>query len=169
MPADFADLEQRCMAALSAQGGDAAHGLEHVQRVVMNAKQLAAAEGARLEVVVPAAWLHDCVEDQGVTVPALRDAFGDMVAEGVRLLSDLEVGNRAQRKAMSRDRLANAPGWVQTIKCADLISNTRSIVMHDSKFATVYLEEKRLLLARLTAADQRLLAIARMQASEAVG
>lgn len=61
MPAAFADLEQRCVTALSAQGGDAAHGLEHVRRVVRNAKKLAAEEGARLEVVVPAAWLHDCV------------------------------------------------------------------------------------------------------------
>jgi hypothetical protein len=33
----------------------------------------------------------------------------------------------------------------------------------------VYLEEKRLLLDRLTNADQRLLKIARMQASAAVG
>ena len=58
---DFADLERRCAEKLTAQRGDAAHGLEHVRRVVMNAKRLAAAEGARLDVVVPAAWLHDCV------------------------------------------------------------------------------------------------------------
>lgn len=61
MAVDLADLEQRCVAALSAQGADAAHGLEHVRRVVMNARRLAAAEGARLEIVLPAAWLHDCV------------------------------------------------------------------------------------------------------------
>lgn len=120
------------------------------------------------DMMVSVAWLHDCVEDQGVTVPSLRAAFGDAVADGVRLLSDLEKGNRAERKAMSRDRLANAPGWVQTIKCADLISNTSSIVMHDPKFAAVYIEEKRLLLAQLTDADQRLLALARMQVSGAV-
>jgi len=120
------------------------------------------------DMMVSVAWLHDCVEDQSVTVPSLRAAFGDAVADGVRLLSDLEKGNRAERKAMSRDRLGNAPGWVQTIKCADLISNTSSIVMHDQKFAAVYLEEKRLLLARLTDADQRLLTLARMQASGAV-
>jgi hypothetical protein len=40
---------------------DPAHDLAHVRRVVVNAKALAAREGARLEVVVPAAWLHDCV------------------------------------------------------------------------------------------------------------
>ena len=61
MSADLIDLERRCERVLAAQAGDAAHDLEHVRRVVRNAKQLAAAEGARLEVVVPAAWLHDCV------------------------------------------------------------------------------------------------------------
>lgn len=40
---------------------DAAHDLSHVRRVVANAKRLAASEQARLEIVVPAAWLHDCV------------------------------------------------------------------------------------------------------------
>jgi guanosine-3',5'-bis(diphosphate) 3'-pyrophosphohydrolase len=121
------------------------------------------------DLMVSVAWLHDCVEDQGVSVLTLRTKFGDAVADGVRLLSDLEKGNRAERKAMSRDRLADAPCWVQTIKCADLISNTSSIVMHDPKFAAVYLEEKRLLLDRLTKADPRLLALARMQAIAAVG
>ena len=55
------ELEQRCERALTAQAGDAAHDLEHVRRVVRHARELAAAEGARLEIVVPAAWLHDCV------------------------------------------------------------------------------------------------------------
>ena len=42
-------------------GGDPGHGLVHVRRVVATATRLCAAEGARGEVVVPAAWLHDCV------------------------------------------------------------------------------------------------------------
>jgi len=110
--------------------------------------------------MIATAWLHDCVEDQSVAVGHLMSLFGYEVALGVEWLSDLETGNRAERKAKSRDRLANAPGWVQTIKCADLISNTSSIVMHDPKFAVVYLEEKRLLLDVLTKADKRLLAMA---------
>ena len=40
---------------------DAAHDRAHVERVVTTARRLARAEGAALEVVVPAAWLHDCV------------------------------------------------------------------------------------------------------------
>lgn len=106
-------------------------------------------------------WLHDCMEDQGVTYSSLTDRFGAEVAYGVQMLSDMETGNRAQRKAASRIRLGNAPGWVQTIKCADLISNTSSIVLHDPKFAVTYLEEKRLLLEALTKADHRLLAMAK--------
>jgi uncharacterized protein len=83
MDEDFADLEQRCAAALAAPGGDVAHGLGHVRRVVMNAKRLAAAEGARPEVVVPAAWLHDCVtvpKDSPQRAAASRLAAAQAVA-----------------------------------------------------------------------------------------
>lgn len=116
---------------------------------------------------IATAWLHDCREDQGITGEEIEIGFGMRVAVGVALLSDFETGNRAERKAASRARLANAPAWVQTIKCADLISNTSSIVQHDPKFAVTYLEEKRLLLDVLTKADSRLLAIARNQAGGA--
>jgi uncharacterized protein len=40
---------------------DAAHDVTHVQRVVLWAKQIAEAEGGEMAVIVPAAWLHDCV------------------------------------------------------------------------------------------------------------
>lgn len=122
------------------------------------------------DVMVATAWLHDCMEDQEVTVQQLQDALQgcrlseiDAVTRGVQWLSDLEQGNRAERKAASRERLARAPRWVQTIKCADLISNTSSIVKHDPKFALVYLEEKRLLLDVLTGADRALWSIAKQQ------
>ena len=110
-------------------------------------------------------WLHDAFEDQGVTPGEIAKHFGQQVSAGVAWLSDVEKGNRAERKAASRARLANAPGWVQTIKCADLISNTSSIVKHDPNFAEVYLAEKRLLLDVLTKADPRLREIAYAQAA----
>lgn len=115
-------------------------------------------------VAIAVAWLHDCVEDCGVTLHELEDQFGPQVAIGVSGLSDVETGNRSERKAASRTRLSMCSGWIQTIKCADLISNTSSIVKHDPKFAVTYLEEKRLLLDVLTKADPRLLALARQQA-----
>ncbi len=117
----------------------------------------------RMRTMIAVAWLHDCVEDQGVSVETLGERFGPTVAEGVLLLSDLETGNRQARKAASCLRLGAAPGWVQTIKVADLISNTGSIVMHDPNFARVYLREKRDLLQVLTAADPGLIAVAQAQ------
>jgi (p)ppGpp synthase/HD superfamily hydrolase len=101
-------------------------------------------------------WLHDCMEDQGVLFDTLRAKFGYAVAEGVRWLTDCEVGNRASRKEQAAQRLARAPDWVQTIKCADLISNTQSIVLHDPGFAVTYLREKKALLEAMTQADPKL-------------
>ncbi len=57
----LADWEMRCAAALAGLPRDAAHDSQHVRRVVANARALAALEGAAYEIVVPAAWLHDCV------------------------------------------------------------------------------------------------------------
>jgi uncharacterized protein len=42
-------------------GADIAHDREHIRRVVRSARALAETENADLAVVVPAAWLHDCV------------------------------------------------------------------------------------------------------------
>ena len=42
-------------------GADPGHGPVHLERVVATALKLAAEEGARVAVVFPAAWLHDCV------------------------------------------------------------------------------------------------------------
>lgn len=47
-------LEKHAMA-------DAAHDLQHIRRVVANARRLCAAENADWQTVMPAAWLHDCV------------------------------------------------------------------------------------------------------------
>jgi guanosine-3',5'-bis(diphosphate) 3'-pyrophosphohydrolase len=101
-------------------------------------------------------WLHDVSEDCGISNGDILKHFDPVVAEGVAWLTDAEQGNRAERKAASRQRLARAPGWVQTIKCADLISNTGSIVDHDPSFAKVYLAEKVELLKVMTKADTRL-------------
>ncbi|MCP1404300.1 HD domain-containing protein [Achromobacter insolitus] len=118
---------------------------------------------APYDVICATAWLHDCVEDQAVCLWDIESQFGTLVAIGVSGLSDIEQGNRAERKRLSRERLAQCSDWIQTIKVADLISNTSSIVQHDPKFAVTYLEEKRLLLDVLTKADPRLLQIARKQ------
>lgn len=112
------------------------------------------------EAMVAAAWLHDTVEDTGVSIELIRAEFGSEVSDLVGWLTDVsrpDHGNRAARKAIDRAHTAAAPAEAQTIKLCDLISNTRSIVEHDAKFARTYLEEKRLLLEVMTKGDPTLL------------
>ncbi|WP_413112558.1 HD domain-containing protein [Thaumasiovibrio sp. DFM-14] len=40
---------------------DAAHDMAHVERVVSAARKLAQQESADLSIILPAAWLHDCI------------------------------------------------------------------------------------------------------------
>mgnify|MGYP000057635970 CR=1 FL=1 len=125
-------------------------------------------EGVTHEMLA-AAWLHDVVEDTGVTIEVIRAEFGEEVAELVGWLTDVsrpEQGNRAVRKAIDRAHTAMAPAEAQTIKLADLISNTRSIMQHDEKFAKTYLEEKRMLLEVMTKGDATLMAQARAHIGE---
>lgn len=112
------------------------------------------------EEMLAAAWLHDVVEDTEVTIITIHTEFGPKVAELVEWLTDVSKpsdGNRKVRKAIDRQHTAMAPAEAQTIKLADLISNTKSIIEHDPKFAVTYLEEKRLLLEVLTKGDATLL------------
>lgn len=44
-----------------AAAADAAHDAAHIERVASTARRLAETESAQLDVVIPAAWLHDCV------------------------------------------------------------------------------------------------------------
>jgi hypothetical protein len=90
--------------------------------------------------------------------------FGTDIATLVGWLTDVskpEDGPRWYRKKLDREHTAAAPAEAQTIKLADLISNTKSIMAHDPKFAKVYLEEKRLLLDVMTRGDAGLMAEAR--------
>jgi len=116
------------------------------------------------DVMLAAAWLHDTVEDTGVTILDIQIEFGNEVAALVSWLTDVskpEDGNRAVRKAIDREHTAMAPGAAQTVKLADLIANSRSIMAHDPAFARVYLEEKRMLLEVLTRGDAVLMVQAR--------
>jgi guanosine-3',5'-bis(diphosphate) 3'-pyrophosphohydrolase len=116
--------------------------------------------------MLAAAWLHDTVEDTGVSIELIRAEFGSEVSDLVGWLTDVsrpDHGNRAARKAIDRAHTAAAPSEAQTVKLADLISNTRSIVAHDAKFAETYLAEKRLLLEVMHRGDATLMQIARTQ------
>lgn len=58
------DLENRCKEFIKKElqkESDSAHDVTHIRRVVKNAKQILEQEPADSEIVIAAAWLHDCV------------------------------------------------------------------------------------------------------------
>jgi (p)ppGpp synthase/HD superfamily hydrolase len=115
-----------------------------------------------------AALLHDTIEDTDVEWRDIANAFGEPIANLVHWLSDASRpsdGNRDARKAIDRAHIAKAPKEAQTIKCADLISNSRSILERDHDFAKVYLKEKLATLEVLTLADRELYYTALSQCS----
>jgi hypothetical protein len=103
--------------------------------------------------MIAAAWLHDVVEDTQVTHEQIIGLFGPKVFNLVSWLTDVSKphdGNRKRRKEIDREHLAAAPDEAQTIKYCDLIDNTKSITVHDPKFAKVYLAERDALLEVMT-------------------
>jgi len=113
--------------------------------------------------MVCAALLHDTVEDTDATIEDIIRLFGYEVASLVSDLTDVakpEDGNRATRMGINRNHTAQASPRAKTIKLADLVSNTKSIVSQDKDFAIVYLKEKELLLHVLTDGDARLYGLA---------
>lgn len=112
--------------------------------------------------MLAAALLHDTIEDTALKHVDLLMTFGASVAGLVFQLTDqCHEGNRATRKAAEAQRLATISGLAQTIKLADLISNTKSIVERDPDFAKVYLREKAAILDVMNRGDARLYAQAK--------
>ena len=107
--------------------------------------------------MVAAALLHDVVEDTPVTLSEIKEAFGTTVAEYVHFCSNVSEqsdGNRAFRKKMDADHFAMGPAEAQTIKVADLIHNSETIIPHDPKFFhKAYKYEKQYLLDVLIKAN----------------
>lgn len=146
------------------------------------------ARGMRDEVVA-AAFLHDVLEDTRVDEKALRaqllngvhywpeqpmgptweskcmETFGL-----VRWLTDPamkpEQGNREARIALNREHIAQAPPEAKSIKLADMIHNTQSIVRKDPDFAKVYMAEKAAALPYLREGDDELWRRAQQQVQD---
>ena len=110
--------------------------------------------------MIAAAILHDVIEDTEATYDDVVVNFGVIIADLVNELTDVskpEDGNRAVRKALDRAHLAKASADAQTIKLADVISNSKDIKVNDPKFAKVYIPEMKALLEVLDKGDSELM------------
>ena len=101
-----------------------------------------------VDAVLAAAVMHDTVEDTSITIAQVERLLGPVVAGYVWYLTDppVCVGNRATRKALSLERLSNAPPEVRLIKMCDIVHNRMSIAEHDPKFYKTFLRETNALL-----------------------
>lgn len=133
-------------------------GMPYIVHPVEVATIVQTVEGHTDEMIA-AALLHDVVEDTDYTFEDIAEQVSPEVAELVRGLTEVsrpQDGNRALRKAMDREFLAIQSAEVQTIKYADIISNTQDIRANDPKFAEIYIAEMKLLLDVMTKGDAKL-------------
>ena len=108
------------------------------------------AEVTENEDSIIAAILHDVVEDTDISINKIQEKFGHKVADYVNDLTEYpSVENRLTRKRQNVFDLSQGYDESKTIKLADLIHNTESIVKHDPKFAKLYMFEKAMLLGAL--------------------
>lgn len=109
--------------------------------------------------MLSAAWLHDTLEDTKTTQADIANLFGEPIPKYVKMLTNVskpEDGNRKVRKEKDRQHLQKAAPKAKTVKLADLIHNSKSIIQEDPGFARVYLREMRTLLEVLKEGDQTL-------------
>jgi (p)ppGpp synthase/HD superfamily hydrolase len=81
---------------------------------------------------------------------------------------DFPYLNRAKRKENEAKRLGKISERSQTVKYADLIDNTSSIVKHDKEFAKTYLKEKKRIIELMTNGNKELFDFCKQQLSDLV-
>jgi (p)ppGpp synthase/HD superfamily hydrolase len=109
--------------------------------------------------MLAAALLHDVLEDTPVTKHEMKDHLSSLTSEeqaqrivslvveltDVFIKSNYPQWNRRRRKQKEVERLSNVSADAQTIKYADIIDNSLTILNATDDFARVYLLEARAL------------------------
>jgi (p)ppGpp synthase/HD superfamily hydrolase len=111
------------------------------------------------EQLVSAAWLHDVIEDCGVTENDLWARFGPKVTSRVMELTNPSKGSklpRAERKRMDREHIAAASHGARVIKLLDRIDNLQEMQGCGDDFLALYRKESLLLLEALAGTDEEL-------------
>lgn len=104
-----------------------------------------------VDYAVTVALLHDVVEDTESSIEDIEERYGKEIAKGVWFLTKVPnfVGNRAERKLLDQERLANAPEVVRIIKTFDMKHNSITIEDNDPKFWELFKSETKSLLAAM--------------------
>lgn len=137
----------------------------HLEEVARLAREAGLGEEAEA-----AGWLHDLIEDvEGTHEEIYVELGGSPAAKRVADLAmwmtdpeaydvELKEKNRDERKLAKREKMKDAPYLAKSLKCCDVISNTRDIATNDPGFArSRYLPEMEKLLVVLVGAHKGLL------------
>lgn len=79
------------------------------------------------EQTVIVGMLHDLVEDTDVTLKHIKIWFGEDIMNMVDLLTERKGLPYVERKHLQAERISTAPKTVKMVKCADCLSNMKSI------------------------------------------
>lgn len=96
---------------------------------LLEVAELIAASSPDVDVeLVMAAFLHDTVEDTGVTLQELEQRFGEDVASLVAEVTDDKSLPKEIRKQLQVEHTPEKSPRAQTLKLADKISNLRAVL-----------------------------------------
>ena len=96
---------------------------------LLEVAELITASSPHLDVeLIIAAFLHDTVEDTGVTLQELEQRFGKEVADLVAEVTDDKSLPKEIRKQLQVEHTPEKSSRAQTLKLADKISNLRAII-----------------------------------------
>lgn len=133
------------------------NGRPYITHPIRVAGRVATHEKATGELVA-AAFLHDVVEDCGVTLLEIESRFGTEVARYVGHLTNfhrIPGIPRHERKRADRERLREIPWECKIVKLIDRIDNLWEIDRTDG-FAKIYAQESLLLVEVIRDGDYEL-------------
>jgi guanosine-3',5'-bis(diphosphate) 3'-pyrophosphohydrolase len=123
-----ADLAARRHNGMARKGRGSEPYINHLAEVANILAEVT--DGADAELVA-AAWLHDTVEDTGVTLVELMAEFGERVAAlVVEVTDDMSLSKAQRRQRQIEDAPHKSPG-AKLIKIADKVSNIRARIHAD--------------------------------------
>ena len=109
------------------KGASEAPYFNHLAAVAAN---VAKATGGQDPDLVIAAYLHDCIEDCGVTRAEIEEQFGGDVANLVAEVTDDKSLPREERKSLQIERAPHKSARAKMLKLSDLVANLSDMLVH---------------------------------------
>jgi (p)ppGpp synthase/HD superfamily hydrolase len=136
-------------------------GEPYINHLIEVAELVACSDDVLDANLIMAAFLHDTVEDTGVTAQQLEHSFGRDVASLVMEVTDDKSLPKEVRKTLQVENAHKKSARAQTLKLADKISNLRAILSSPPAHWSVerkreYFDWARDVVSRLTSPNARL-------------